>query len=328
MLSFDELEIFLNKSDIIVTFLDNSTKFKNFNSIGSILNSNSTDITFYNDSKFKPNLLKTKAQGCFIKMEDINFLPLSCIPIIVSDPYKAYACATNFIFPSRKSKHCIKKLSNINLDAKIHTTAEINDFVSIHKNTIIKENVIILNNSVIGPNVIVNKNTFIQSNCVISNATIGEDCLIHSGSIIGDRGFGFTSEDKIEIKHVGNVLIKDNVQIGSNTTIDRASLDSTIIGRNVRIDNLVQIAHNVQIGMNTIIAGQAGIAGSTKIGSNCKIGGQAGISGHLDIGDNVVIAAKSGVTKNLKNNSVVAGFPAIDIRIWKKKTITELRKYK
>ena len=140
-------------------------------------------------------------------------------------------------------------------------------------------------------------------------------------AIIGGSGFGFTVNEKISIEHFGNVIIGDNVKIGSNCTIDRASINSTIIEDNVRLDNLIQIAHGVKISMNSIIAAQVGIAGSTTIGSNCIIGGQAGISGHLKIGNNVKIAAKSGVTKDIKDNMTIAGFPAIDIRKWKKNII-------
>ena len=134
--------------------------------------------------------------------------------------------------------------------------------------------------------------------------------LLQSGAIIGGKGFGFTPKSKVEIRHIGNVVIGNFVDIGSNTTIDRATIDSTIIEDNVRIDNLVQIAHNVKIGKNSIIAAQTGIAGSTEIGNNCIMGGQVGIAGHLKIGNNVTIAAKSGVTKNIDNNAISSRFPS------------------
>ena len=135
--------------------------------------------------------------------------------------------------------------------------------------------------------------------------------------VIGGAGFGFDPKSKIRINHIGNVLIGDNCNIGSNTTIDKAVFDSTIISKNSFIDNLVQIAHNVTIDEGAIIAAQTGIAGSTTIGRNVFIGGQVGIAGHLIIGNNVKIAAKSGVTKKIADNSIVAGFPAVDIKKWK-----------
>ena len=148
-----------------------------------------------------------------------------------------------------------------------------------------------------------------------------DNCIIKAGSRIGGTGFGFEMKTKQKIYHSGNVIIGKNSSIGSNTTIDRAVFDSTIIGDYSNIDNLVQIAHNVIIGDFAVIAAQVGIAGSTNIGKYVKIGGQAGISGHLVIGDNVTIAAKSGVTKNIDNNKIVAGFPAKDINLWKKEVI-------
>ena len=154
-----------------------------------------------------------------------------------------------------------------------------------------------------------------------------ENCIIKSGARIGGTGFGFEMKTKQKINHSGNVVIGKNSSIGSNTTIDRAVFDSTSVGEFSNIDNLVQIAHNVNIGNYAVIAAQVGIAGSTKIGNYVTIGGQAGISGHLKIGDNVTIAGKSGVTKNIADNSIIAGFPAKDIKLWKKEIIrNNLRK--
>ena len=290
--------------------------------IASINNSTKSDITFFNDYKLKNDLINTKAKACFIEISNINLLPSSTIPIIVNDPYLAFAFSTNFF-----SKN-FNKIDNINLEKHHFKNFTYGQFIAIKSDTFIDNNVTLFDHIILGPNVKIGKNTIIQSGCIISNSIIGDNCLIQSGSIIGDSGFGFTPKSKITIHHVGNVCIGNNVHIGSNTTIDRAALDSTIIKNNVRIDNLVQIAHGVSIGQNTIIAAQSGIAGSTIIGDNCIIGGQAGISGHLNIGNNVTIAAKSGVTKNLKNNSVVAGFPALDIRKWKKMIIKQYKDLK
>ena len=148
-----------------------------------------------------------------------------------------------------------------------------------------------------------------------------DNCIIQSGARIGGTGFGFEMKTKQKIYHSGDVLIGKDTSIGSNTTIDRAVFDTTRIGEFSNIDNLVQIAHNVIIGNYAVIAAQVGVAGSTIIGKNVTIGGQAGISGHLIIGDNVTIAAKSGVTKNIVDNKIVAGFPAKDIKLWKKEII-------
>ena len=286
------------------------------------------DLTFFHNVKYINLLSLTKAKACFVTEENSKLLHKLCTPIIVNDPYAAYALTTNFLFPKLKSNGIINSCSNIDNLSVIGSNVQINYNVSIKENTKIGDNCILFENVTVGPNVFLGENSVIMSNCVISNSTIGKECLIKPGAIIGEKGFGFTRDSKIEIRHIGNVILGNNVEIGSNTTIDKAAIHSTVIEDNVRIDNLVQIAHNVSIGKNTIIAAQTGIAGSTKIGKNCVIGGQAGISGHIKIGDNVTIAGKSGVTKNIDNNSIIAGFPACDIKIWKKNIINQYRKNK
>ena len=314
---FKELKKYLNDNSLFLESKMNDAE--NIYGIGSIINSDSNQITFFKDIKFKNDIFITNAKACFIKEIYKNYLPNSCIPIIVEDPYLAYALCSNFFY-SKQSE--FKNIDIKNFDAQI------GDFVTIKSDAIIKNNVTIEDNVTIGSNVTICENTRIKSGCVLSNCKIGNNSLIQSGTIIGDRGFGFILNDKIEIKHIGNVIIGNNVQIGSNCTIDRASLDSTIIEDNVRIDNLVQIAHNVIVGNHTVIAGQSGIAGSAIIGKNCVIGGQVGIAGHIKIGNSVTIAAKSGVTKNIKDNSVIAGFPAIDINTWKKSIIKQYKDIK
>ena len=283
-------------------------------------------LTFYSDDKLINELKFTKATACLVKEENSNLLPLNCLPIIVNDPYLAFAHLTHFFY----SNLYLNKIENPSTNKYKNSLVKSNSF--IHKNVIINENttlgnnVTINSNTVIGPNVNIEDNTIIYSNCSISNSAIGKNCLIQSGTVIGDRGFGFTPVDKIELIHIGRVKIGNNVHIGSNCTIDKALLDFTVIEENVRIDNLVHLAHGVFIGNGTIIAAQVGIAGSAVIGKNCLIGGQAGIAGHISIGNNVRIAAKSGVTKNIKDNSTISGFPAIDIKLWKKNIINRRKK--
>ena len=316
---FIDLIKFLSDKDIkIKSPLSNNEVISG---ISSLENANKNQISFFDNTKLLNYLKKTKAKACFIKNEFSNLIPKTCLPIIVDNPYLCFAYTTNFFYPKRISNGKISQNSSINKDASISNNVEIGNFVTISKNCKISKNVIIENNVIIDKNVFIGENTFIGNNCVISNSIIGKNCIIESGTIIGGRGFGFTAEEKISIQHVGNVIIGNNVKIGSNCTIDRASIDSTTIDDNVRLDNLIQIAHGVKISKNSIIAAQVGIAGSTFIGSNCIIGGQAGISGHLKIGNNVKIAAKSGVTKDIKDNMTIAGFPAIDIRYWKKNII-------
>ena len=181
-------------------------------------------------------------------------------------------------------------------------------------------------NCIIGRGVTIGQNCLIKNNVVIKNSILGKNITISDNSVIGSTGFGFDLKNmgaKNLIPQIGLVLIKDNVFIGSNCTIDRGKIDHTIVGENSMLDNLIHIAHNVILGKNTCVAAQTGISGSVIFGDNVTIGGQAGFAGHIQIGNNVVIAAKSGVTKNIPDNSIIAGFPAIDIKEWKKQMINQ-----
>jgi UDP-3-O-[3-hydroxymyristoyl] glucosamine N-acyltransferase len=194
---------------------------------------------------------------------------------------------------------------------------KISDNVKIAAQSGIGKNVKIYPHVYVGDNVTIGYNTQLFSGVkVYAECILGSDVTIHAGTIIGGDGFGFApnSENSYnKIAQIGNVIIEDHVEIGASTTIDRATIGSTIIRKGVKLDNLIQVAHNVEIGENTVIAAQTGIAGSTKIGKNCLIGGQVGIIGHLKIGDNVKIAAQSGIGKNVPDGQVMQGSPAFGI---------------
>ena len=202
--------------------------------------------------------------------------------------------------------------------------------VKFGNNVLVGKNVKIGTNTVIGPNsviehdVVIGKSCVIGSNVVLKNTIIGNNVVIQDGTKIGLKGFGFIpiKETNFKFPHIGRVIISDNVEIASGCTIDRGSVDDTEIGKNTYLDNQVHIAHNVKIGSNCMIAGQVGFAGSSSIGNNVSIGGQAGISGHLSIGNNVKIGGGSGVVKDIEDNQVVMGYPAIPfkefIKNWKK----------
>jgi UDP-3-O-[3-hydroxymyristoyl] glucosamine N-acyltransferase len=288
-----------------------------FTSLNSLSNANKDELTFFNDISQLKKLEKTNAKACLVNNSYLEYLPISTIPIVVENTYYAFAILSNLFTLNITSNGVISEYASINNTTTLKSNIQIDKFVEIGENCKINENVIIYSNCKIGPNVDIGANSIINSNSNLQDCVIGSNCIIKSGAVIGGSGFGFDPKSKVSINHIGNVLIGDNCNIGSNTTIDRAVFDSTIISKNSYIDNLVQIAHNVIIGEEGIIAAQTGIAGSTKIGHNVVIGGQAGIAGHLVIGNNVQIAAKSGVTKNISDNSVVAGFPAVDIKRWK-----------
>ncbi len=316
-------------SDIVIKLNQNLIEVKSdidddekFSGINSILNAQKEDISFFSNIKYVDNLKICKAKACIINSNYIKYLPDNCKPIIVQDPYLAFACLTElFNILTIKSNGIISEYVNLNKKCKIHENVQIDSFTNIGSNTEIFNDVIIGSNVNIGPDVVINKNSIIHNNVTISNCIIEEGCEIKPGARIGSAGFGFEEKSKKKIIHIGNVIISQGSTIGSNTTIDRAVFDSTKIGAYSQIDNLVQIAHNVEIGNHAIIAAQVGIAGSTKIGNNIKIGGQSGLAGHLNIGNNVTIAGKSGVTKNIEDNKVVAGFPAKDINEWKRDII-------
>jgi len=311
---FDIKNLLISNNINPVSDLDDNDYFTSLNSIS---NANENELTFFNNTSQLKKLEKTKAKACIINKDYLKFLPDSTASILVEDSYNSFALLSNLFVVKNKSKGIISKYSSIHDSSTIEKNVQIDRFVDIGENCKIGKNVVIQSNCTIGPNVVIGSNSIIYPNSSLQECVIGSDCVIKSGVVIGGTGFGFDPKSKVRINHVGNVLIGDNCNIGSNTTIDRAVFESTIISSNSFIDNLVQIAHNVIIGKEAIIAAQTGIAGSTSIGDNAVIGGQTGISGHLVIGKNVKIAAKSGVTKNIADNSIVAGFPAIDIKKWK-----------
>jgi len=288
-----------------------------FTSLNSIQNASESELTFFNDTLNLKKLHKINAKACLISKKFLKHLPISTKSIIVENPYKSFAILSNLFASKEKSNGIISEHSLIGSNSFLGNNVQLDPFTVIGENCKINKNVIIQSNCQIGPNVTIGNDSIIYSNVTLQDCVIGSECIIKSGAVIGGAGFGFDPKSKVSINHIGNVLIGDKCNIGSNTTIDRAVFDSTIISKNSFIDNLVQIAHNVCIGEEAIIAAQTGVAGSTIIGDNVVIGGQAGIAGHLIIGKNVQIAAKSGVTKNIADNSIVAGFPAVDIKRWK-----------
>jgi UDP-3-O-[3-hydroxymyristoyl] glucosamine N-acyltransferase len=280
-------------------------------------------LTFLANPKYIKFLSKTRASIVLVSYDLKIKINHDFTLIRVADPYVSF---TNLLIEFAESRK--NNLTGIEKTAVIHSSAKVNEDVYIGHNTIIgeyaqiEEGVKIQSNCVIGKNVKIGKNTFISSRVsVLENCKIGTNCILHSGVVIGSDGFGFApqkSGEYIKIPQIGNVVVKNNVEIGSNTTIDRATLGETIINDGVKLDNLVQIAHNVEIGAHTVIAAQSGVSGSTKIGKYCVIGGQAGIAGHLIIGDDVKIQGQAGVINNIPNGKSVQGNPAMDYKSYYK----------
>lgn len=273
-------------------------------------------LTFLSNLKYRNYLYTTNAS---IVIVDKDFEPekeVQSTMIKVEDAYQAFAKLLEFYNQVKLNKSGIEEPCYISKSAIIGENIYIGAFVYIGSSAIIGNNVKIYPNVFIGENVIIKDNTTIFAGAKIYSETeIGAHCTIHSGAVVGSDGFGFapsTDGTYKKIPQIGNVVIEDFVDIGAGTTIDRATLGSTIIRKGVKLDNLIQIAHNVEIGENTVIAALTGIAGSTKIGRNCMIGGQVGIVGHIIIGNNVKIQAQTGVLKSLKDNEMVQGSPAIE----------------
>lgn len=283
-------------------------------------------ITFLANPKYTPYIYSTKASAVVVNNDFKPEEPILSTLIRVENAYSAFAKLLEILSPEQN-----KPLKGISRKARIHKTAKIGKQVYIGDYVIIGEKTIIGDNTIIHANTTIMSNVRIQNNCtiysnvsILERTTIGNNCVIHPGVVIGSEGFGFApvkDGNYVKIPQTGNVILEDNVEIGSNCTVDRATIGSTIIRKGTKIDNLCQIAHNCDIGSDTVIAGQTGISGSTKIGNNCMIGGQVGIAGHLKIGNNVMIAAKSGVMADIADNAVHMGAPSFDSRDYKKSYI-------
>ena len=271
-------------------------------------------LTFLSNPKYNPFLYTTKASITIVNKSFNPEKELETTLIKVEDAYAAFSKLLEFYNQVKNNKTGREQPHFIASSALIGSNEYIGAFAYIGENVTIGENVKIYPNVYVGDNVVIGNNCTLFSGVkVYSETIIGNNCVLHSGVILGSDGFGFAPNKEgvyNKIPQTGNVIIEDFVDVGSATTIDRATLGSTIIRKGVKLDNQIQIAHNVEVGKNTVIAAQTGVAGSTKIGENCMIGGQVGIVGHLTIGNGVKIQAQSGISKNLKDNEVVQGSPA------------------
>lgn len=270
-------------------------------------------LTFLSNPKYQNYIYTTKASITIVNKSFVADAPVETTLIKVDDAYASFTKLLEFYNEVKLNKTGIEQPSFIAENAKLGNNIYLGAFSYIGQNVFLGDNVKIYPNCFVGDNVVIGDNCVVFAGAKIYSETrIGNNCTIHSGAIIGADGFGFAPNPDgtyTKIPQIGNVVIEDNVDIGSCTTIDRATMGSTIIRKGVKLDNQIQIAHNVEIGENTVIAAQTGVAGSTKIGKNGMIGGQVGISGHLTIGNNVRIQAQSGVGRNIKDNEVLQGSP-------------------
>jgi UDP-3-O-[3-hydroxymyristoyl] glucosamine N-acyltransferase len=279
-------------------------------------------LSFLANPKYTEFIYSTNASVVIVGKDFMPQQKLNTTLIKVDDAYQSFAKLLEYYNKLNKDKKGREEQSYVSPSAKIGNNTYIGAFVYVGENAVIGDNTKLYPGTYIGDDVKVGANTTLfQGVKIYHGCVIGNDCTLHAGVVIGGDGFGFApnaENNYSKVPQIGNVVIEDRVEIGANTTIDRATLGSTIIRKGVKLDNLIQIAHNVEIGENTVIAAQTGVAGSTKIGKNCMIGGQVGIIGHITIGDKVMIAAQSGIGGNLKDGEIVQGSPAFGVGEYKR----------
>ncbi len=279
-------------------------------------------LTFLSNLKYTPYIYTTEASITIVNEDFEPEKPISTTLIKVEDAYEGFSKLLEYYNQIKLNKSGIEQPCFISESTKVHNNTYVGAFAYIGNNVVLGDNVKIFPNAYIGDNVTIGEHTIIFAGAkVYSESILGKYCVINSGVIIGADGFGFVPDDKGEyskIPQIGNVVLEDYIDVGAATTIDRATLGSTVIRSGVKLDNQIQIAHNVEIGKNTVIAAQTGIAGSAKIGENCLIGGQVGIAGHITIGNNVRVQAQSGIGRHVKDHEILQGSPSFKFGDWNK----------
>lgn len=278
-------------------------------------------LSFLANPQYTPFIYDTQASIVIVNKSFVAEKSVSSTLIRVEDAYASFAKLLEMYDQIKRNKQGIDKSCVISESAKLGKDLYLGAGTFIGENTTIGDNVKIYPNCYVGDNVEIGEGSVLHPGVkVYAECKLGKEVNIHAGAVIGADGFGFAPSNSgySKVAQIGNVILEDKVEIGANTTIDRATLGSTIIRKGVKLDNLIQVAHNVEIGEHTVIAAQTGVAGSTKIGKNCMIGGQVGIIGHLKIGDNVRIAAQSGIGSDVPDNKTIQGSPAFDIGDYKR----------
>jgi UDP-3-O-[3-hydroxymyristoyl] glucosamine N-acyltransferase len=296
------------------------------NTVAKIEEGHTGALSFLANPKYEHYLYTTMSSIVLVNKTFVPSSKVNATLIKVDNAYEAFASLLTLVDKARPRKKGIHPTAVIENSAKIGTEVYIGPFVYIGENCRIGDGTSLF------PHVFIGDNTRVGENCTLNSGVkiyhdciIGSGCTIHAGTVIGSDGFGFAPQSESEfmkIPQLGNVIVEDNVEIGANVSIDRATMGSTIIRKGVKLDNLIQIGHNVEIGENTVMAGQTGIAGSTKIGKNCMFGGQVGIAGHIKIADGTKIGAQAGILGDIKNeNSIILGSPAFDLKDFLKSSV-------
>lgn len=286
----------------------NASLERSFDDIADLKSASSSQISFLDNPRYKQDALNTQAGACFVTRETARFLPESTAPLVSDNPYFAFALTASLFYPDTAEPDYPETV----IDPK----ARVSDSSYIGRGVTIGQHSVVYPGTVIGDGVVVGNSCVIHPNVSLQKTILGNHVIVHPGCAIGQDGFGFATHQgrHIKVPQLGRVMVHDRVEIGANTTIDRGSGPDTIIGESCKIDNLVQIGHNVKLGYGCIIVAQVGISGSTQLGDFCVVGGQAGLTGHLSIGKGVQVAAQSGVTRSVKEGEAVGGTPAVPIK--------------
>ena len=273
-------------------------------------------LTFLANPKYTHYIYETRATAAIVNKTFQPERPVPCTLIKVDDSYVAFARLLDVYNQSKRKRPGVSPHACVAESAKIGENVYIGEFASIGENVVIGDNCQIFPHVCLGDDVKVGSDTVLNAGVkVYAECVIGSHCIIHAGAVIGADGFGFAPQngDFIKVPQIGNVRIEDNVEIGANTCIDRSTMGSTLIHKNVKLDNLIQIAHNVEIGEGSAFAAQVGVAGSAKIGSHCIIAGQGAVAGHITVGDGVLVGGQSAVTHSIPGGKTVLGSPAIPV---------------
>jgi UDP-3-O-[3-hydroxymyristoyl] glucosamine N-acyltransferase len=274
-------------------------------------------LSFLVNPKYTSYIYTTQSSIVLVNKDFVPEKAIDATLIKVDNAYESLAKLMSLYEAGKPKKQGIDSLAYIAPGAKIGENAYIGPFAYIGDNAIIGDNAMIHPHTYIGDGVKLGNNCILYPHVTLyPECRVGNECVIHSGAVIGADGFGFapTANGYEKIPQIGTVILEDNVEIGANTCVDRATMGATVIHRGVKLDNLIQIAHNDEVGAHTVMAAQTGVAGSTKIGEWCMIGGQVGLAGHIKVGNKVGIAAQSGIASSVKDNSQLMGSPAIDAK--------------
>lgn len=282
-------------------------------------------LSFLANPKYTPYIYKTGSSAVLVRKDFEAEHPVTATLIRVDDPYATVARLLSMA-QAMMEKHPtgLEQPCHIGQDAQLGTNVYVGAFAYVGDGAVLSDGVKVYPQAYVGRGVEIGAGSIIYPGAKIYyGCRIGKRCIIHAGAVIGADGFGFApgADGYEKIPQTGNVIIGDDVEIGANTTVDRATMGSTVVERGVKLDNLIQVAHNCRIGEHTVMAAQAGIAGSTKVGSRCMIGGQVGLAGHIRVGDNVQLGAQSGVASSIPDNARYMGSPAVPMREYAKNVV-------